>query len=359
MSKKIEFGIPQSFSIQRFLFLLLKMICFFSLSGLGVSMVAVLDGEGKSPLLPIQQPAGPYMGQPLPGDRPVLFAPGIVSTRREHSAAMFTPDGKEIWLGRIFPSEIVFFRRENGHWSGPTAASFSGEFNDLYPFLSADGNKLIYTSTRPREMGEAPLSRGRGHLWMVERTAAGWSQPVHLGEKVNFGPMQGSPCVSGLGNLYYSARNTQDPSRSSDLYCSRWEEGGFAEPENLGPVINSPAPEHCPFVAPDESYLIYSSFRGGFGRSDLFISFRRPGGSWTEPKNLGKKINSTAKDEYPYMTPDGQFFFFNSSRISELNSKPVPDGPGNVYWMDAGFIDKFKIEALREDDVKENEASRN
>ena len=105
--------------------------------------------------------------------------------------------------------------------------------------------------------------------------------------------------------------------------------------------LNSSSPDHCPFVAPDESYLIFSSFRGGLGRSDLFISFRKQDGSWSKPKNMGPEINSPYKDEYPFVTPDGKYLFFNSNRPSALNSRPIPDGPGSIYWVRAGIIEKM------------------
>jgi hypothetical protein len=49
----------------------------------------------------------------------------------------------------------------------------------------------------------------------------------------------------------------------------------------LGPSVNSEYNEADPFVAPDESYLIFQSKRpGGFGNNDLYISFRNKGGQW-------------------------------------------------------------------------------
>lgn len=97
--------------------------------------------------------AGDYLGLDPPGDTPVLFAPGIVSTCREHSAAMFTPDGLEVYFGRLFPQEIVFMRQAGGGWTLPEVAPFSGVYDDLYPFLSADGRLVVFSSNRPPEPG--------------------------------------------------------------------------------------------------------------------------------------------------------------------------------------------------------------
>jgi len=40
-----------------------------------------------------------------------------------------------------------------------------------------------------------------------------------------------------------------------------------------------------------------------------------------------------------------QFFIIN--RVSKLNTKKIPGGPGNVFWVDAGFIGELKPDGLR------------
>ena len=64
-------------------------------------------------------------------------------------------------------------------------------------------------------------------------------------------------------------------------------------------VLNSPSPDHSPFIDPHERYIILSSFHGEYGSSDLFISFKEEDGTWLPPVNMGPTINSVAKDEYP------------------------------------------------------------
>jgi len=286
---------------------------------------------------------GAYFGQNPPGDTPELFAPGIVSTCKEHSAAMFTPDGNEVWFARLFPSAIYFMKPEDGKWTKPQVAPFSGQYDDLYPHLSRDGNKIIFCSRRPVEKGGKTLPRGQGHLWGVERTKNGWSEPRHLGAIINSSIRQGASSLSKNGTLYFNRKNSKHPEWSIDIYRAKLVNGQYEKPENLGKPINSETPDHSPFIAPDESYIIFSSFRpGGYGMSDLYISFRKDNGTWAKPKNLGRTINSTAKDEYPYISPDGKYLFFNSNRPSVLNQNKIPDGPGNIYWVKASFIDKLK-----------------
>jgi len=278
-----------------------------------------------------------YLGLEPPGATPELFAPHVISTGREHSAAMVTPGQTEIWFARLFraePAQILLVKLSNGVWSPSETAPFSGVYPDLYPSLTADGRRVFFTSQRPLLPGDAPLPRGQGRLWYVERMETGWSDPVLF--DIGAHPRSLPSCVSVAtsGNVYLGMRNLDAPDLSMDIYRVRFAGERYLGPERLE-AVSSTAPDHSPFVAPDESYLIWSSFRGGFGLSDLFISFREADGGWSEPRNLGPGINSDAKEEYPYVTPDGRFLFFNSNRPSALNPERIPDGPGNIYWVDA------------------------
>lgn len=282
--------------------------------------------------------AGEYLGQPSPGDTAELFAPGVVSTCKEHSAAMFTPDGMELYFGRMFPNAIYVMKQIDGQWTEPEVAPFSGRYDDLYPFLSADGNVLVFSSNRPLEAGGEPLGREL-HLWIVERTATGWSQPAHLDLAVDAPVRLGGPAIGADGTLYFGQRAE---SGSQDIFEVRRVDGGYGTPRNLGSPVNSDQPDHSPYVAPDGSYILFSSFHGSRGRSDLFVSFKAPDGSWTRPQNLGSRVNSPWKDEFPYVSADGQCLFFNSNRPSVLHGSTIPDGPGNVYWVDARVIEELR-----------------
>ncbi len=282
--------------------------------------------------------AGEYLGQPLPGDTAELFAPGVVSTCKEHSAAMFAPDGTELYFGKMFPAAIYLMRQVDGQWSEPEVAPFSGRYDDLYPFLSTDGKVIVFSSNRPLESGGEPLGR-QLHLWVVERTATGWADPAHLDLGIEPPVRLGGPAIAADGTLYFGR---QVESASQDIFEVRRVNGGYGTPRNLGSPVNSDQPDHSPYVAPDGSYILFSSFHGSQGRSDLFVSFKADDGSWTRPLNLGPRVNSPWKDEFPYVSTDGKYLFFNSNRPSVLYGSPIPDGPGNVYWVDASVIEGLR-----------------
>lgn len=304
-----------------------KFFLFIALLG----VIVLLLGKGLSGTNVIQKEfpvfSGAYLGQKPPGDKAELFAPGIVSTCMQHSSAYFSPDGKEVIFSRMLPPPhvILSMKEVNGIWTEPIVA-----LEGLTPFLSPDGKKLFFS----RDWA----------LWVAEKEGDGWSEPKNLGSVVNFQERQDGPSVTNDGTLYFcSMYGDQD-----GIYRAELDNGRYLEREKLGFGINDGSPDGLPFIAPDESYLIFSSFRStSIGMSDLFISFRRADGTWTAPKNMGPKINTEAKEGYPYVTVDGQYFFFYSNKVSVLNKRRIPDGPGNVYWIDAKIIRELKPDELR------------
>ncbi len=113
-----------------------------------------------------------------------------------------------------------------------------------------------------------------------------------------------------------------------------------------------------PFIAPDESYLIFRSYRdGGLGSGDFWISFSIDGG-WQEPINPGAPINSKYNEMCPYVTTDGKLFIFASGRLDqdfyEADIKSVKqfedkwdthdNGQQNIYVMSADFLEELRSE---------------
>ncbi len=270
---------------------------------------------------------GEYLGQKPPGDTAELFAPGTVSTCLQHSSAYFSPDGKEVYFSQMLPLPhvILSMKEENGVWTEPRVA-----IEGLTPFLSPDGKKLFFS----RDWA----------LWVSIKERNGWSEPKNLGNVINFQKRQDGPSVTDDGTLYFCSMYGDH----DGIYRAELSNGHYVEREKLGSGINSGTVDGFPYISPDESCLIFTSFRSGsIGMSDLYISFRRSDGTWTKPKNMGPKINSDAKEGYPYVTVDGKYFFFYSNRVSVLNEHKIPDGPGNVYWIDAKIIQELKPKGLK------------
>ena len=137
---------------------------------------------------------------------------------------------------------------------------------------------------------------------------------MHLGSAVNSSESEWFPTVSKDGTLYFGSDRAGGKGRT-DIWRSKLVNGKYGQPENLGDAINSPASEVEPLIAADESFMIFAAAgrAGGQGAFDLYVSHNRDG-VWTKAENLGEKINSSAWDFSPKISPDGKYFFFTSNR---------------------------------------------
>lgn len=203
-------------------------------------------------------------------------------------------------------------RRVKGKWSTPEVASFSGRWMDTDPFVSPDGRRVYFTSNRPLDGNPDTPRLADSGIWYVERAATGdWSQPINVGSTINGHGSAWFPSVTRGGTLYFHARRDGGKG-SSDIYCARWLGDRYADAVPVD--FNTAASEQEPYVAPDESYMIFVSDRaGGSGGGDLYISIRREG-HWGTPMNLGQPVNSYATDMAPSVSPDGGTLYFTSSR---------------------------------------------
>jgi len=290
---------------------------------------------------------GPYLGQKPPGKTPEIFAPGIISTGCSERIAAFTPDGKELYYvlwGAPF-GVVLHLKEKNGRWTKPEVAPFSGQYQGDFT-MSGDGNTIVFSSNSPFSGTSAP--QDHYYIWIVKRTATGWGKPKPFGPRINLEEsFAGCPTIANNGNLYFFSDRAGSIGKE-DIWMSKYIKGLYDEPGNLGNSVNSLDFDLDPFIAPDESYLIFTRIdKDRKGDADLFISFRNTDGTWAKPINMGPSINSAYKDEYAYITTDGKYLFFNSNRPSSLNPKPIPDGPGNIYWVDAAIINELKARPLQ------------
>jgi Tol biopolymer transport system component len=182
----------------------------------------------------------------------------------------------------------------------------------------------------------------------MDKTNTGWSEPRNLGAPMNSPGNEWFPTATNDGTLYFGSDREGGKGRT-DIYRCRLIDGKYSAAENLGENINSPFGEFEPYIAPDESYLIFAAAgrQDGKGQFDLYLSQRREG-VWTKAVNLGDKINTAATEFAPKVSPDGKTFFFPSTRgfadepltqrmsYQELSKrlKGTRNGLGDIYQID-------------------------
>jgi ankyrin repeat protein len=285
---------------------------------------------------------GKYLGQKTPALTPELFAPGIVSTMYgTEFSCTFSPDGTEMYFTRRIPGKwlnrIMFMNLEKNKWAAPEFAPFTYEapssaraFFEFEPNISPDGKRLFYGSRRPLP-GKTEINMNTD-IWIIDKTDKAWSNPYPLNNPFKEYQYMMYVTAANNGFIYFASEG--------GIYRSKLVNGEYAEPEMLEDAINSPTRAAHPFIAPDESYLIFDA-RGrtdGLGATDLYISFRNKDGSWTQAKNMGSTINSENGEICASVSPDGKYLFYAVFK----------SGYSDIYWVDASVIKNLKTKIVHD-----------
>ena len=220
-------------------------------------------------------------------------------------------------------------KKLNDEWTSPEALYFSGTYNDVDPYVSADGKRLYFSSMRPLS-GDG--QKKDSDLWYAEIKPDGsLSKPIHPGPPNSPGKDDYYTSIAADGTIYFSIFEAHGS--PGDIFYAQKRQNSFSMPKKLPPPISTSHSEHDPFIAPDGSYLIFTSDRpGGFGRGDLYITFRNENRTWSEPLNMGPQINTDGYDYCPMLSPDGKYLFFTRN----INQN------GDIYWVDSGIIDRYR-----------------
>lgn len=218
-------------------------------------------------------------------------------TEAHDASPAFTPDGATTVFTRGSGTArrlYVAHRRGNG-WSTPVPAPFSNRWMDFEPTMAPDGRYLVFVSNRPARGEGKPLDGrwgghdypGRGgNLWRVDRRDDGWGTPRRLPDGVNADSSTFSPAVAADGSVYFVRVDPADG--AFRLYRSRYADGRYQAAQALGLGGGATVSDYDPTVAPDQSFLVFSSDRppASPNGGDLFIAFATPSG-WSTPVDLG------------------------------------------------------------------------
>ena len=185
-----------------------------------------------------------------------------------------------------------------------------------------------------------------------------WAAAENIGPPVNSDGSESAVSVAADSTLYFHRPGESGP---SDIWSATWNGDRYEEPVRLGAAVNSDKNEARPYIAPDQSYLLFQSNReGSLGFQDIYITVRNEDGSWKEPVSVGESINSAASDFAPSLTPDGRFLFFSSYRGIDpeiLEGKSYRElletyrwpqnGYSTLYWVATPHLDGFPVNSKK------------
>jgi Tol biopolymer transport system component len=227
-----------------------------------------------------------YLGEEIPDSIPKIFAKNLVSTQVDESSFEINKNGDEMIFAR--EGKIMILTKKDTGWIGPQTANFSGTHIDGECCFAPTGDKIYFASRRFLQGAEEPLN-----TWVSEKVNDKWQDPFPVKEP-----------------LFHQTTHAVSVASSGNLYCSGIDLYEFSGNQYL-PVVPADAKlkgSH-PFIAPDESYILFCKRAEGRQDPDIYISFQQEG-SWSDPLPLNEHINTTGLESNPFVTPDGKYLFF-------------------------------------------------
>lgn len=242
-------------------------------------------------------------------------------------------------------SKIIFAKKKNNIWSKPELVSFSSSFRDLEPFLSYDELRLYFASNRPKTTND--ITSKDYDIWYVERENknSNWSNPINIGTPINTEKDEFFPSVAKNENVYFTVENEKSLGKD-DIFVSKFINGKYTKPVNLGTNINSEGYEFNAYISPDEKFIIFTGYnrKDGNGSGDLYISYNE-NGNWTLAKNLSVKINSKQMDYCPFYDVNSNTLYFTSKRnfVQDKKFNSIEEFQKEISKIENGFSRIYKV----------------
>lgn len=238
--------------------------------------------------------------------RPLISGDGqtLFFSRRQH------PDN----IGRSRDLQDIYISQRRGlnEWS---EAENIGK-----PINNKDANSIAATNSAGTEaLLISEYKRIKEPLALSRKVGSNWSDPepvaiegyYNLSDYLDFH-------WSTAADVLLMAVQREDSRGDQDIYVSqRKADGSWGTPLSLGPKVNSASADFAPFLAADGRTLFFASYgHRGSGGSDLYYSVRLDDSwtNWSEPKNLGKTINTTGEETYVSVTDNLNEIYFASYR---------------------------------------------
>lgn len=204
-------------------------------------------------------------------------------------------------------------------------------------------NDLIFGSNRPERLAHVKLSSWDGQplsaLFYTNNDKV--KSFKNLTAKFNIS----TPVFTKDNNtVYFTQNNVVDNKRAfSDdnstllkIYKAEFVNGNWTNVEELPFNSNNYSCAH-PALSADEKTLYFASdMPGSIGDSDIFKVSILPNGSYGKPENLGAKINTEAKESFPFLASNNEFFFSSNGHLG------------------LGGLDVFRLKLDESDAVVEN-----
>ena len=224
------------------------------------------------------------------------------------------------------------------HWSPP---SISGPGYEASPAFTPDGREMYFIGADPDF---------RNYRLMLSRCEGdGWSKPEPAPFAVPLPVIEADPFITADGRrLYYISSRHSPKDEDFDIwYVDRTGDGTWGSPQRLPEPVNSKGAELLPRVDAN-GHLIFGSDRpGGLGLGDIYVATQQPDGRWTV-RNVGAPVNTASHEYEAELSRSGKTLIVVADREgkSHLYRYVLRDGG----WQAAGRVpardDTFQVGPL-------------
>jgi hypothetical protein len=274
---------------------------FMNKSVFTISVLFLLNSSISSQTIPTDSL---YLGQTPPGALPAKFELSVNAGSFAAERIAVSNDGKEIYFTEVknyYPATgdtIKYYRFSGCKWRGPFNL-FPGY---LSPSLSLTGDTMYFQT-----------ARSEYETFIAVKKDNGWTRPQRILKNLNSAHYLQ---VTGKGNYYISSKS--DNTIGGNDWCKLISTDSVAL--SLGRPLNTEWDNLDFYIAKDESFLIVTTITG------LAISYPKPDGGWTSPRNLGSRINFGLGSWGPYVTCDKKYLFYSTG------TKPDYSDTG-IFWV--------------------------
>jgi hypothetical protein len=270
---------------------------------------------------------------------PVLYKDGIIfCSDRRISSVKQTTTYNDDHLYNIFIAE----RKDTARWSVPQEIKVTSA-SILYggPLCIAPDGKTVYFTSAVLS-GKAARNRNVKNplgIFMGELSGTDIINviPFEYNDPLNTYNV-GHPSISRDGKYLFFASDKAGGQGGSDLYYCELINSKWSAPVNLGSKVNSSSKEDYPYMHPTGRLYFSSDRLGGLGGLDIFYTTLSMG-SWQDPVALPPQINS-ASDDFAFVAEDNlQTGYFTSTRNRNNDE---------IFKFSSNIIRKVNCDSLQE-----------
>jgi outer membrane protein OmpA-like peptidoglycan-associated protein/tetratricopeptide (TPR) repeat protein len=242
------------------------------------------------------------------------------------------------WTGNPFLK--IFYASGTAAASAPPVPvqALNNDYHNGALVYDKNSKTIYFTRTRMVKVAKKPLNNdptswidrssadgyvNRLEIYSAQYANGKWTQVKPFRHNDSESYSVGHPAISPDGSVLYFVSDMPGGYGGTDIYyCERLPDGEWGKPRNAGGAVNTSGKEVFPTIGPDGAMYFSSDGHPGMGGLDIF-SVRGARDRWDTPGNLRYPLNSSRDDFSIYFTETGTAGYLTSAREGGKGSDDI------------------------------------